>query len=222
VIDFAAIEAVALVRAGGEVALAARLPEVKSADALRAVSDDSYLSLMALRTFRAGLKHSLVDAKWPAFEEVFHAFEPHRVRALSDEQLETLMADTRLIRHWGKIKAVRANAAAVLDVAAERGGFGSYLADWPVDSIVELWDDLARRFHHMGGNSGPSFLRMAGKDTFLLTDAVVRALDHWGVLHDRPRTRGDRSRVQGQFNAWRTETGRPLAHLSMMLALSVA
>ena len=38
---------------------------------------------MSLRIFRAGLKHSLVDAKWPAFEEVFAGFEPARVVAMS-------------------------------------------------------------------------------------------------------------------------------------------
>lgn len=34
---------------------------------------------MALRVFRAGLKHSPVDAKWPAFEEVFFRFDPEKV-----------------------------------------------------------------------------------------------------------------------------------------------
>ena len=66
---------------------------------------------MSLRIFRAGLKHSLVDAKWPAFEEVFGGFDPRRVRAMPDEEMKKLLGDARLIRHWGKLKAVRANAA---------------------------------------------------------------------------------------------------------------
>ncbi len=69
---------------------------------LAAEADDRYLSRMSLRIFRAGLKHSLVDAKWPAFEEAFAGFEPRRVRAMSDEALEGLLADKRLIRHWRK------------------------------------------------------------------------------------------------------------------------
>ena len=50
----------------GAVALDARLPQPKPPEELRAIPDDRYLSQMSLRIFRAGLKHSLVDAKWPA------------------------------------------------------------------------------------------------------------------------------------------------------------
>src|SRR5438105_1345183 len=74
----------------GAAALEARLPQPRTAAELAATPDDRYLSQMSLRVFRAGLKHSLVDAKWPAFEEVFHRFDPRRVRAMSDEALETL------------------------------------------------------------------------------------------------------------------------------------
>src|SRR6266571_4944707 len=88
----------------GAAALEARLPQPKAAEQLAATPDDRYLSQMSLRVFRAGLKHSLVDAKWPAFEEVFRGFDPRRVRAMSDEALEALLGNARLIRHWGKLK----------------------------------------------------------------------------------------------------------------------
>ena len=84
----------------GAVAFEARLTRPRTPAELKAVADDRYLSQMELRIFRAGLKHSLVDAKWPAFEEVFDGFEPRRVRAMSDEALEALLGDRRLIRHW--------------------------------------------------------------------------------------------------------------------------
>src|SRR3954462_7829687 len=126
----------------GAAALEARLPQQKTQEELRAIPDDRYLSQMSLRIFRAGLKHSLVDAKWPAFEEVFEGFEPRRVRAMSDEATEALLGDARLIRHWGKLKSVRDNAAAMITVAEEHGSFGAWLADWPVSRIVELWEAL--------------------------------------------------------------------------------
>ena len=129
----------------GAAALEARLPQPRSPAELKAVSDDRYLSQMSLRIFRAGLKHSLVDAKWPAFEELFHGFEPRRVRAMSDDALQALLADTRLIRHWGKLKSVRDNAAAMIAVADEHGSFGAWLADWPTSEIVDLWEALASR-----------------------------------------------------------------------------
>ena len=205
----------------GAAALEARLPQPKTPDELRAIPDDRYLSQMSLRIFRAGLKHSLVDAKWPAFEEVFHGFDPRRVRAMPDEALDALLGDARLIRHGGKIRAVRDNAAAMLDIAASHGGFGAWLADWPVADIVGLWEALAKRFSQMGGNSGPTFLRMVGKDSFILSPSVVAALKHWGVAAAAPKNRRDRAAVQACFNAWAAETGRPLCQLSMILACSV-
>ncbi|MFQ6017038.1 MAG: DNA-3-methyladenine glycosylase I [Kiloniellaceae bacterium] len=219
--DFDPILEAARALAGGTEALDKRLPVPKSAAQLRALGDDRYLSLMSLRIFRAGLKHSMVDAKWPAFEEVFMGFAPRRVRAMNDEEVEALLADRRLIRHGGKMMAVRDNAAAVCALAEERGGFGAYLAGWPAARIVELWHDLAERFRQLGGNSGPYFLRMAGKDTFLLTGDVVRALNHWGAFEGAPKGKADRARVQEVFNRWAEASGRPLCHLSMILALSL-
>ncbi len=208
-------------RAGGADALVKRLPVPKSAAELRAVGDDSYLSRMSQRVFRAGLKHSMVDAKWPAFEEVFLGFEPRRVRAMSDEDIERLLGDKRLIRHARKMLSVRHNAAAICALAEEKGSFGAYLADWPGERIVELWDDLAKRFTQLGGNSGPMFLRMVGKDTFVLSDFVCRALVHWGALEQAPKGKGGRRQAQAAFNRWAAQTGRPLSQLSMILANSV-
>ncbi len=204
----------------GAAALEARLVKPLSPAELQAAGDDRYLSQMSLRIFRAGLKHSLVNAKWPAFEEVFFGFEPHRVRAMSDEALEALLADRRLIRHWGKLKSVRDNAAAMIAVADEHGSFAAWLAAWPVTDIVGLWEALAKRFSQMGGNSGPTFLRMVGKDTFILTPAVTAALQHWGVVPAAPKNRKDREAIQACFNSWSAETSRPLCQLSLILAAS--
>ncbi|HEY8871562.1 MAG TPA: DNA-3-methyladenine glycosylase I [Stellaceae bacterium] len=205
----------------GAAGLQARLPQPKTQEQLKAMPDDRYLSQMSLRIFRAGLKHSVVDAKWPAFEEVFYRFDPHRVRAMPDEALEGLMGDPRLIRHWGKLKAVRDNAAAMLDLAAEHGSFGAWIAGWPGSDIVGLWEALAKNFSQMGGNSGASFLRMVGKDSFVLSPSVVAALKHWGAIQAPPKNRQDRAQVQASFNAWAAAAGQPLCHLSMTLGMSV-
>src|SRR5262249_16228560 len=161
------------------------------------------------------------DAKWRAFEEVFERFEPRRVRAMSDEALEALLGDRRLIRHWGKLKSVRDNAAAMIGIAEEHGAFGVWLADWPGTAIVGLCEALAKRCSQMGGNSGPSFLRMVGKDTFVLTHSVTAALKQWGAADAPPKNRRDRAAVQSRFNAWAAETGRPLCQLSLILAASI-
>ena len=206
----------------GNANLKARLPAVKSAKQLKAVANDRYLSLMCLRIFRAGLKHSMVDARWPAFEEVFHGFEPRRVRMMSDEEVEACLGNKQLIRHWGKLKSVRQNAIALVDLIDTGGAnFGAYLTDWPGDQTVELWFELAKRFSQMGGNSGPYFLRMSGKDTFMLTPFVVKALNEWGGYSGSAKGKGEQRKVQAVFNEWAEESGLPLAHISMILAQTV-
>ena len=218
---FSPILARAIKRAGGEAALEKLLPQPKSARELESVGDDRYLSLMSRRIFQAGLRHTMVDTKWPAFEQVFRGFEPRRVAAMPDEAIEKLMSERRIIRHWGKLKAVHHNAATMSALIAERGSFGGYLAAWPGDDIVGLWRDLRKRFNQLGGNSGPYFLRMAGKDTFLLTGDVVRALAKARVCEGKPTSQRALREVQQAFNGWAAESGRPLCQLSRILALSV-
>lgn len=208
-------------RFGSLTALEARLPVPATAEQLMAVSDDRYLSLIALRVFRAGLRHSVVDAKWPNFEEVFWGFDPQKVVLLSAEHIERLMQDTRIIRHLGKLKSVPRNAQMVLDIAQEFGSFGAFLAQWPEQNIVGLWRYLAQHGHQLGGLSAPRFLRMAGKDTFVLSDDVVAALVAQNIVSKRPTSQRDLAAVQDAFNQWQAQSGRPLCQLSMLLALTV-
>lgn len=216
---FAPILAAAEARHGVE-GVAARLQVPRSEAELRAIGDDRYLSLMSLRIFRAGLKHELVDNKWPAFEEVWHGFDPGRCAGVYDEELESILEDRRLIRHLGKLRAIRTNAAALLRITAEHGSFGAWLGPWPGDQINLLWDELSNRFSQLGGNSAPMFLRMAGKDTFVPTDSVTRALAHWRAGGRELSGKRGRAADQAAFNDWANETGRPLCQLSQILALS--
>jgi len=216
--DYAWLHQYCLERFGSAAALEAQLPQPKSADELRALADDRYLSLIGLRVFRAGLRHSVVDARWPAFEEAFFGFDPHKVVLMGDEHLERLMGDERLIRHLAKLRSMPRNARFVLDVAQEKGSFGALIADWPVTDIVGLWRYLARHGNQLGGLSAPRFLRMVGKDTFIPTDDVVAALKAQGIVERAPSSQKDLAAVQTAFNFWQAQSGRPLCQLSVMLA----
>ncbi len=219
--DYKWLHEFCLNRFGSAKALEAMLPKPRSDAELRALSDDRYLSLISLRIFRAGLKHSLVDAKWPAFEEVFFGFDPEKVVLMGAERLENLMQDARLIRHLGKLKSVPRNAQFILDVRREKGSFGALIADWPVSDVVGLWKYLAKHGSQLGGLSAPRFLRMVGKDTFIPTDDMVAALKAQGVIDKAPTSQKDLAAVQAAFNQWHAESGRPLCQLSVMLAHTV-
>ncbi len=219
--DYQWLHEFCLNRFGSVAALEARLPVPRPDAELRALSDDRYLSLIALRVFRAGLKHSLVDAKWPAFERAFFGFDPEKVVLMGAEHLEQLMQNTQLIRHFGKLKSVPRNAQFVLDVARERGSFGSLIADWPVTDITGLWRYLAKQGTQLGGMSAARFLRMAGKDTFIPTDDLVAALKAQQIIDKAPTSQRDLAAVQAAFNQWHAQSGRPLCQLSVMLAHTV-
>ena len=116
--------ALAVNRKGSLKAVKAELPGVADAGLLRNRDDAFYFSALTRRIFRAGLKHSLVDNKWPAFEDAFFGFDPEKLVLMPDSMLDERMQDTRLIRHWGKMKAIRHNAQLVLDLAEEYGSVG--------------------------------------------------------------------------------------------------
>lgn len=246
--DYKWLHEYCLNRFGSVAALEARLPSPRSAAELRTISDDRYLSVMSLRIFRAGLRHSLVDSKWPAFEQVFFGFDPEKVVLMGAERLENLMQDARIIRHLGKLKSVPRNAQFILDVGTgflpgipsssaarhllpEAAGnqtrpapgfaFGALIADWPVDDIVGLWKYLAKNGSQLGGLSAPRFLRMVGKDTFVPSDDMVAALKAQKIIDKVPTSLKERAAVQAAFNEWHKQSGRPLCQLSVMLAHTV-
>jgi 3-methyladenine DNA glycosylase Tag len=219
-ITFQAIEEAALLRHGSR-ALADRLPKPRSPAELEHIPDDRWLSTMTRRIFQAGLRHAVVDNKWPAFEEVFKGFDPVQVAALFDEDLEKMLQDTRLIRHMGKLQATRHNAGAMLAIAETHGSFAHWVATWPITDITGLWSALAKQMKQLGGNSAPAFLRMMGKDTFMPTDHVGRALVHWEAFEGGTKSKADLARLQAVFTFWHQETGKPLCQLSQILAMSV-
>lgn len=220
--DYQWLHEYCLNRFGSAEALEAHLPTPNSSDQLRAMPDDRYLSMIALRVFRAGLRHSVVDARWPAFEEVFFGFDPDKVVLMSAEHIERLMQDARLIRHLAKLRSVPRNAQMVLDLSREYGSMGALMADWPSHDIVGLWRLLAKRGNQLGGLSVPRFLRMVGKDTFVTTDDVLTALTAMGVLDRATATsQRDLAAVQEGFNRLVEQSGRPLSQLSAMLAFTV-
>lgn len=205
-----------------DAAMEAFLPRALAPDELKRKGDDRYLSAMTRRIFQAGMQHSMVDAKWPAFEEAFRGFVPREMALLGPEEIEGCMKNDRIIRHRAKLQTIPENARFILDVCQEQGsGFGEFIAGWPGSDIIGLWRVLATRGARLGGRSATGFLRLAGKDTFLLTSDVVARLKAAGIIDHEPSSRNDLQVVQDAFNELQQSSGRPLCQLSAMLSLSI-
>ncbi len=218
---FATIYKRAAQRKGGVDALEALLPKSKSTARLKRMPDDRYLAEMTKCVFRSGFVWQIIENKWSGFEAAFGGFDVTACAMMSDEDLERLSGDTRIVRNAGKIASVPVNAALLRELKSSHGGCGAYLAAWPVEDIVGLWQDLKRRGGRLGGNTGPFFLRFVGKDTFMLSSDVVMALIAQNVVDKAPTGRRALAAVQEAFNTWRGESGRTLAEISRTLACSV-
>ncbi len=209
-------------RKGGAAALKEILPATKSKKALQETGDDRYLAMMTRAINQAGFSWKVIKNKWPQFEEAFFAFDPHKLKLLSPEQWEAYTRDTRVVRNWQKISALRDNVAFVLDVADEYGSFGNFIAGWPESDQVGLLAYLKKHGSRLGGQSAQWFLRTMGKDCFVLSKDVIAALRGSGLqIAENPGSQRDLKKIQQQFNTWHDETGLKYSHLSRIAACSV-
>ncbi len=84
------IIAIAARRKGGMDQLEALLATSPSLtpEALAAIPPDRLLAAMTKRIFYAGFSWTVIDNKWPAFEQAFMGFDPHACAFMPDETLE--------------------------------------------------------------------------------------------------------------------------------------
>jgi len=211
----------AAARKGGEQALESMIAKPKSAKTLARIPDDRWLSAMAKAVFRAGFNWSVVDNKWPGIEEAFENFDPHRVAFLSDDDLDVLMKDERIIRHWRKLKAIRTNAQYIVDLESEHGTAANYFAKHPSSDYIGLLEDIKKRAAFLGGTTGQYFLRELGKDSFILSRDVVAALRREKVFDGTPTSKSSLADIQRAFNEWVNDGGRSLTRVSRVLAFTV-
>jgi len=221
-LSFAKIRARAASRKGGEDALRNLLGPVPSSARLAAVSDDRVLAEMAKRIFSSGFAWSVIEKKWPGFEEAFLGFDPGQLVFQPDDFWDARLSDKRIVRNGQKIMAVRRNADFIGEIGHEHGSFGKFLAAWPKTDQIGLWDLLAKRGSRLGGNTGRYFLRFIGYDGFMLTRDISACLRDAGMeIAETPTSKRDLAKIQAQFNAWAEETGLPYTHLSRICAMSI-
>lgn len=208
-------------RKGGKKALQTLLPKETNEKLLVALPDRDYLAAMTKKIFQSGFIWRVVENKWDGFEEVFWGFEPYKLELASDDQIERMAQDKRIIRNFTKVKSVRENAYFVKEISGRHDGFGKFIAEWPQDEITQLWLYLKKYGCRLGGNTGPYFLRAMGKDTFLLTRDIVSYLIGQGLVERHPNSQRDLKLVQATFNDWQQQSGLSMAELSKIVACSI-
>ncbi len=208
-------------RKGSEAALEKLIKKPKSKAALAKIPDDRWLSAMTKSVFQAGFNWKVVEKKWPGFEEAYQGFVPRAVAFQSDDDLDVLMKDTRIIRQWRKVNATRHNAQFVVDLAEEHGSAAAYFAGTPATDFIGLLETLKNRGAWLGGTTAQYFLRGMGKDSFILSNDVVAALKREKVISGSHTSKAALRDIQAAFNEWMADGGKSLTRVSRVLAFTV-
>jgi DNA-3-methyladenine glycosylase I len=76
---------------------------------------------ISLEAFQSGLSWATILRKRPAFRAAFDDFDPDRVAAYDERDVERLLADPGIVRNRRKIEATAGNARATVALRAEGG-----------------------------------------------------------------------------------------------------
>ncbi len=149
-----------------------RIPHPRLAD---------YLGVMSHAIFQAGLSWKMIDAKWDSYLRLFDGFEPQRVAAFDDADVERIIADGGIVRTRKKILATIDNARTLLALDRDHTGFANYVTSFT--DYDALATDLQARFKFLGPLSVYYFVFRTG-------GRVPRFEDWEGTVRgDHPRMR---------------------------------
>jgi DNA-3-methyladenine glycosylase I len=155
--------------------------------------DRALFELLCLEGAQAGLSWTTILRKRDGYRRAFAGFDPARVIAFDDEDVERLLADPGIVRNRAKVRSVISNADAYLLLTDELGSFSDYLWSFvggtPVQNRWEglgtipaqtevstrLSRDLKRRgFSFVGPTIVYAFMQSAG----LVNDHVLSCFRH--------------------------------------------
>src|SRR5712691_426528 len=83
----------------------------------RTYDGSAMFEALTLGVFQVGLSWSVVFSKREAFRKAFHGFDPAKVAAMTDRDVDRLLQDRSIIRNRGKIQATIDNARAMQSVS---------------------------------------------------------------------------------------------------------
>lgn len=120
-----------------------------------------YLEVLTKAVFESGMSWAIIEAKWPGFQEAFQGFDPATIASLTPDEVDALASDTRIIRNRRKIDSTIHNAATMIDLEREFGGFGNYLRSQ--GGFIPQVQDMKKRFKHVGDFGAYYFLYVVGE-----------------------------------------------------------
>jgi hypothetical protein len=161
-------------------------------DVVEPASLNDYLEVITRAVFQAGVKWRQIADYWDAYRAAFDGFDPVRVAAFDDIDVQRILETPGILRTPRKVLATMANARAILALEREFGGFDGYLATFP--TYAEAAKDFKKRFKFLGDMNVWYVLFRTGH--------AVPRFEMWieTIPGDHPRMREmvERARAQGK------------------------
>ncbi len=124
------------------------MPQMEAIPKIENASLDDYLEVMSKVVFQSGISWRVVNAKWDGISEGFRGFDVGAVVTMSDDDLDELAQDTKMIRNRRKLGAIVHNAQRIVDLDAEHGDLQGYLrSHGDFEATVK---DLRKQFKFVG------------------------------------------------------------------------
>lgn len=89
--------------------------------------DNLWLKFITLEGAQAGLSWRTIVKKIEGYQQSFKNFEINKVATMSDEELDELLKDPKIIRNRLKVYSTRNNAIQMIKVQKEFGTFDNYI-----------------------------------------------------------------------------------------------
>jgi DNA-3-methyladenine glycosylase I len=101
----------------------------------RRVTDDTRLfEKLCLEGFQSGLSWLTILRKRDNFRRAFDDFNVDKIAAYGPPEIERLLGDAGIVRHRGKIESTINNARRAIELAADEGSIGAYVAQYAVST----------------------------------------------------------------------------------------
>jgi Methyladenine glycosylase len=161
-------------------------------DVIEPASLADYLEIMARAVFQAGVSWKQIAQRWDAYRAAFDSFDPPRVAAYDDVDVERVLQTPGVLRVPRKVHAIIHNAEALVATEREYGGFARYLRSFK--DYSSLAKDFKKRFAFMGDMNVWYFLFRIGE--------TVPRFEEWVTSirgeHPRMREMVERARSMGR------------------------
>ena len=89
--------------------------------------DDRHFEMLTLESAQSGLSWSTILAKRDGYKEAFKNFNVDQVAQFTEQDIEALVVNEKIVRHRQKISSTINNAKAIQEIQKEFGTFNSYI-----------------------------------------------------------------------------------------------